>query len=417
MNFFRLNQKGSIFILMAFTIPFLLLCSAIAVDVGALYVQRSHMQNIADAAALAGASQLQTSQSVAKSMAQSYGKKNGETIPDSQITFLTDGTTKKIRVDINKAAPLLFFKYFQVVLGTDIIPPLTLTVHAIAASTTGAATDGTTDIFSYSIISGGSGTFYLLGQYGSGNEVFNGPIHVNGTFQFDSNSANGNGSDNLPSGGIQINAPISISSSQGKDDIGGLTKPANQGFASNFTYGTRSIDITAKNPEIAAKINSLTNTANTFSSSNSASAAGGSAINALAVTTPLYVNGSLSSTNIISGPYGNSGTVNNDLVIVATGDMNLSFTSVTFASTATITLISLNGSITIGNSPQNNPLLHVNMLAPNGSITIQGGGPETLDGYLIAQNLNLGNGSITYKNSKGSSSSSSSGTATISLIE
>ncbi len=166
---------------------------------------------------------------------------------------------------------------------------------------------------------------------------------------------------------------------------------------------------------VAAKIDSLTNTANTFSSSNSASAAGGSAINALAVTTPLYVNGSLSSTNVISGPYGNSGTVTNDLVIVATGDMNLSFTSVTFAATATITLISLNGSITINNSPQANPSLHVNMLAPNGSITIQGGGPETLDGYLIAQNLNLGNGSITYKNSKGSSASSA--PATISLIE
>lgn len=413
MNFLHLNQKGSIFILMAFTIPFLLLCSAIAVDVGALYVQRSRMQNIADAAALAGASQLKTSEAAAKTLAKNYGNQNGETISDAQITFLTDGTTKKIRVDITKDAPLLFFKYFQNTLGTNIIPPLTFTVHAIAASTGG--TSAAPGIFESSIISGGTGTFYLLGQYGSGNEVFNSPIHVNGTFQFDRNSENGHGSDNLPSSGIQINAPISISASQNNNTIGGLDKPANQVFASNFTYGTPPIDITTNNPVVAAKIDSLTNTANTFSSSNSASAAGGSAINALAVTTPLYVNGSLSSTNVISGPYGNSGTVTNDLVIVATGDMNLSFTSVTFAATATITLISLNGSITINNSPQANPSLHVNMLAPNGSITIQGGGPETLDGYLIAQNLNLGNGSITYKNSKGSSASSA--PATISLIE
>ncbi|SEJ79597.1 Putative Flp pilus-assembly TadE/G-like [Propionispira arboris] len=409
MNFLRFKQKGSVFILMAITIPFLLLSSAIAVDVGALYVQRSHMQNIADAAALAGASQLQTSESAAKSLAQNYGKKNGETIPDGQITFLTDGTTKKIRVDINKDAPLLFFKYFQDILGTNIIPPFTLTVHAIAAST-----GNTPGIFDHSIISGGTGTFYLLGQYGSGNEVFKGPIHVNGTFQFDRNSENGYGSDNLPSGGIQINAPISISARQ--YNIGGLNKPANQVFTSDFTYGTPTIDITANNPVIAAKITSLTNTANTFSSNNIASAAGGSAINALAATTPLYVNGSLSYTNIISGPYGNSGIVKNDLVIVTTSDMNLSFTSVTFDPTATITLISLNGNITINNSPQSNPLLHVNMLAPKGSITIQGGGPETLDGYLIAQNLNLGNGNITYKNSKGSTSGSSNGNA-VSLVE
>jgi type II secretory pathway pseudopilin PulG len=405
MNFFRFKQKGSVFILMAITIPFLLLSSAIAVDVGALYVQRSHMQNIADAAALAGASQLQTSEFAAKSLAQNYGKKNGETIPDGQITFFTDGTTKKIRVDINKDAPLLFFKYFQDVLGTNIIPPFTLTVHAIAAST-----GSTPGIFDHSIISGGTGTFYLLGPNGgSGKEVFDGPIHVNGTFQFDSNSANGSGSVNLPSGGIQINAPISISSSQGKDDIGGLNQPANQVFASDFTYGTSPIDITTKNPEIAAKINSLTNTANTFSPSNPAYAAGGSAINALAVTTPLYVNGSLSSTSIISGPYGSSGVVNNDLVIVATGDMSLSFTNVTFSSTATITLISLNGNILIDSSNRN---LHINALSPHGNITLQGGG-ETIDGYLIAQSLTLGKGSITYQNSKGSSG----GAAKISLIE
>jgi len=412
MNFLRLKQKGSVLILMAITIPFLLLSSAIAIDVGSFYVQRSRMQNIADAAALAGASQLQTGATAATNMASAYGLQNGETIPASQILCNTTTTPKTIQVTISKDAPLLFLNYFQSILGTNTIP---LTVLAVASSSTTSSSSGTLGVFDYSMISGGTGTFYLLGQYSSGNEVFDGAIHTNGIFQFDSNSANGYGSDNFPSSGIQINAPISISASQ--YNIGGLNKTANQVFTSDFTYGTPTIDITENNPVIAAKIASLTNTANTFSSSNSASAAGGSAINALEATTPLYVNGSLSYTNIISGPYGNSGVVSNDLVIVATGDMNLSFTSVTFASSATITLISLNGNITINNSPQNNPLLNINMLAPQGSITIQGGGPETLDGYLIGQSLNLGNGNITYKNSKGSTDSSSSGPATISLIK
>lgn len=396
MNFLRFKQKGSVLILMAFTIPLLMLCSAIAVDVGSFYVQRSRMQNIADAAALAGASQLQTSEATAKSLAQNYGKKNGETIPDGQITFLTDGTTKKIRVDINKDAPLLFFKYFKDILGTNTI---NLTVHAIAAST-----GGTPGIFDYSIISGGTGTFYLLSPGGSDRGIFNGPIHTNGAFQF------GSGSQNLPSAGLQINAPISISVP--KYDITALDTTYNQVFASNFTYGTPTIDITETNPVVKAKIVALTNTANTFSPSNPAYVYG--SINAFALTTPLYVNGSLPYTNVIPGPTYQGGVVNNDIVIVSTGDMTLSFSAITFSSTATITLISLTGNITIYNSPQNNPHLNINMLAPKGNITIQGGGPEIMDGYLIAQSLTPSNaGNITYQNSKGSSS----GTAKISLIE
>lgn len=400
MNHFHFNQKGSIFILMAFTIPFLFAISAIAVDCSYLYVQRSHMQNIADAATLAGAAKLgANTNDAARDLAETYITKNSnnsDATSTHTITFSTENNTKKIRVDITKEAPLLFMKYFN-------YNTINLAVHAVA-SYSGSALG----IFDYSIISGGQGTFYLLGEWGSGGNKFNGPIHVNGKFQFDKNSENGYGTDNIPSTGTEINAPIYITAN--KYVIGGLNKTANQILAPNFSYGKDAIDITETNSVVKAKIDALTNKANTFSSSHPASAAGGSGVDALKLTSPLYVEGNLgsgySTKNIISGPNSNGGVVNNDVVIVATGDIALNFSSITFSNTAKITLISLTGNIMISGGN----MINLNALAPHGSITVNGGG-TTINGYLIGQSVSLGQGNRTYQNSSWSGGSGNSGKA------
>lgn len=379
------NQKGSILILMAFTIPFLFALTAIAVDCGYLYVQKSHLQNIADAAALAGAAKLGAGTTEAKALAESYIAKNS-TADDagnvSTITFPEESNTKKIRVAISKAAPLLFMKYFNY----NSIP---LEVYAVAAG--GGSSPG---IFDYSIIAGGPGTFYLLGEYGSGSNKFNGPIHVNGKFQFDKNSENGWGSDNIPSTGTEINAPITISAA--KYDIGGLNKPANQVLASKFTFGTDKIDITETNPVIDAKIKSLTNKSNTFSESHPANVWG--SIDVSKLTSPLYVDGNFGSgynaKNLVSGTY------SNNVVIVAASDISINFSAATFASGATVTLVSLNGSIMLSGGN----VINLNALAPHGSITVNGGG-TTLNGYLIGQSVILGQGARTYKNANGTGGS------------
>ncbi len=372
------NQKGSILMLMAFTIPFLFALTAIAVDCGYLYVQKSHLQNIADAAALAGAAKLGASTAEAQALAESYIAKNS-TAADagivSTITFPEENNTKKIRVAISKAAPLLFMKYFN-------YNSIALAVYAVA---TGGG--GSPGIFDYSIIAGGTGTFYLLGEYGSGSNKFNGPIHVNGKFQFDKNSENGWGSDNIPSTGTEINAPITISAA--KYDIGGLNKPANQVLASKFTFGTDKIDITETNSVIDAKIKSLTNKSNTFSDSHPANVWG--SIDVSKLTSPLYVAGSFGSgydaKNLVSGTY------SNNVVIVATGDISINFSAATFTSSATVTLVSLNGSIMLSGGN----VINLNALAPHGSVTVNGGG-TTLNGYLIGQSVILGQGARTYKN-------------------
>ena len=400
MSRFYFNQKGSVLLLMAFTIPFLIAISAIAADVGYLYVQRSHMQNIADAAALAGAARLGTSNAAAQELAELYIEKNSNASDVNNreiITFSEEGSSKKIRVDITRQSPLLFLEYLQKYFA---FPPVDLAVYAVASHSGSAP-----GIFGHSIISGSDGTFYLLGEWGSSNNTFNDPIYVNGKFQFDRNSENGTGSDALwPSN--KINDSVTIATEF--YNIGGLNKPVNkEAFESRFTFGADKIDITENNPAIKAKIDSLTNKANTFSSFHPAYAPGGntSAIDALKLTSPLYVEGNLgsgySAKNIISGQYGNGGTVNNDIVIVATGDISLSLSdgNLTFSNTATITLISLNGNIQL-NGLNNKSARNLNILAPHGSIKIVGGGPTTIDGYLIGQSIILGQGSITYQNAK-----------------
>lgn len=381
------NQKGSILMLMAFTIPFLFAISAIAVDCSYLYAQRSHMQNIADAATLAGATKLSASTNdAARELAETYIVKNSnesDAINTHTITFSTENDTKKIRVDITKKAPLLFMKYFN-------YNTIDLAVHAIASYS-----GSTPGIFEHSIISGGQGTFYLMGEWGSGGNKFNGPIHVNGKFQFDKNSENGYGTDNIPSTGTEINAPITITAT--KYDIGGLNKTANQVLASKFSYGIDAIDVTEANPIVKAKIDALTNKANTFSDSHPANVWG--SINLSQLTTPLYVNGNFgsgySAKNIVYGTY------SNNVVIVATGDISLNFSAATFSNTATITLISLTGNIMISGGN----MINLNALAPHGSITVNGGG-TTINGYLIGQSVSLGQGNRTYQNSNWSGGSS-----------
>ncbi|MBQ1866947.1 pilus assembly protein TadG-related protein, partial [Selenomonas sp.] len=50
-----LHQKGAILILTALLLPMLICGTGLAVDLGNIYVQKTRLQNTADAAALAGA--------------------------------------------------------------------------------------------------------------------------------------------------------------------------------------------------------------------------------------------------------------------------------------------------------------------------------------------------------------------------
>ena len=148
------NQRGSVLLLLVITIPFLFALSAIAVDIGALYLQRAHMQNIADAAALAGASQLGTGQTEAQAMAERYITLNGRTGDATQTQTIQFPSTGQIRVKLERPFPFLFMRYFDFL-------ALDLTVSAVAVAE--AYTDSGGGIADYAFVQRGSAPLTLDG--------------------------------------------------------------------------------------------------------------------------------------------------------------------------------------------------------------------------------------------------------------
>jgi hypothetical protein len=382
MNRFHLSQKGSILMLMAFTIPFLFAISAIAVDCGYLYVQRSHMQNMADAAVLAGASKLGAGTTDAQNLALTYIDKNKKALDGNialdkgiKFDFPNENNVKKIRVDIEESV-----HYSQLPFMSSVISlfkfsddPIKLTVHAIA-SYSGSAPG----IFDYSIISGGDGIFYLNGEKGSGTGAFNGLIHSNGKFEFDTT---GSGSLN----NVQLNADVTISTPE--YSIAGLNN--RKDLKKYFSYDANKIDITENNPTISNYIVNLKKNATEMQARDI-----GSNRKLSSLGEKVYIHGNFDDNSRIyylawEPSYSRS------ITIVADGDIKLGFSNVNISKDAEIILCSLSGNIVI-NTSQN---LKISALAPKGNIELQGGS-AVFDGFLIGQSISIGQGNRTYQNSR-----------------
>jgi hypothetical protein len=384
------NQKGSVLLLMVITIPFLFALSALAVDIGSLYSQRAHMQNIADAAALAGASQLSIGQTEAEEMAEVYVARNSTSADAGHTVAVTfPSGNERIRVEISQAVPLIFMRYFNYM-------NLDLAVHAVASYSGSSAS-----IFDYSIISGGEETFYLLGYNGSGSNTFNGPIHANGELQFDKVVNNpGDFTSNT------IDAPISTA----KENyvINAFKQSANKNkFESKVTYGADTIDITDNNPIISNYISSLKQNAIEMHPS-----AIGNNRTLSSLGEKVYIRGAFDN-NGSNYVLGWEPSYNGTFVIIADGNIKLQF-STNDISNAKIILCSLEGDIEINTY---HPKLTISALAPKGNIKMSAG--AVIDGFLIGQSITLGNGGRTYQNSRwaGSGSGSGGGTPKIRLIE
>jgi Flp pilus assembly protein TadG len=97
MNRSRKNERGSVLAMSAISMLGLLLATGLAVDVSHFYTARAELQNAADAAALAGASQLNsTSGGIKLAVAEAtkslnnYDFKNLVTITSANVTFATN---------------------------------------------------------------------------------------------------------------------------------------------------------------------------------------------------------------------------------------------------------------------------------------------------------------------------------------
>jgi len=360
-------QKGSVIVLFALLLPTILAFTGLAVDLSSVYVQRSHIQNVADAAALAGAGKLGTSNNAAQAFAQTYITKNSAANDDSQTvnyTFSTANNLKKIRVDITQNVPLFFWRYF----GFD---AMNVNVHAIA-SYRGASKN----IFEYTIISGSSNGILNLGP-GGGN-TYNGAIHSN----------------------YKISQGGGTNTATG--DITAVSTDMWSTTSSSFTYdksraksGQDSIDISVANSGLSSLINKI-KSQNTYS---------GNYTDGLDLSTfgeGIYVTGSFKPSYVKW-----DGSLDTTTIVIADGDIVFPGNNgKTMSSNNYVIFCSLNGNITFTYSGTFYGILY----APNGNINLYMGG-STFNGSIVGKTLDLGYGNSTINGKSFGIGSSTSGTS------
>ena len=116
-NRVRRGEAGQTLVLFVFALAVLCGFAALAIDVGLILRERSQLQSVADAAALAGAQELPGSPAVA--VAQQYAEANGIDLTDPDYTFVAttpyQGDPDKIEVKVSREVDFLFGR----VLGLD----------------------------------------------------------------------------------------------------------------------------------------------------------------------------------------------------------------------------------------------------------------------------------------------------------
>jgi Flp pilus assembly protein TadG len=119
-------DSGQALVFVAVALTALVGMAALVIDVGSWFRADRHLQTAADAAALAGAQELPTRQSDAKSTAEQYAETNYAGIPAPAVTFPNAYT---INVVANADTPGIF------------APVLNVTVHAEAQATVQAPSE------------------------------------------------------------------------------------------------------------------------------------------------------------------------------------------------------------------------------------------------------------------------------------
>lgn len=105
------EQKGSVAVLTAVAVTALLGLAAITVDIGNLYLNKTQLANMADAAALAGARDLPEGEEQAMLAANNYAERNGK--PGDTIVMAVNGDNTVINATVRRQVPLIFAKVFN----------------------------------------------------------------------------------------------------------------------------------------------------------------------------------------------------------------------------------------------------------------------------------------------------------------
>ena len=334
------SESGQAIVLVALAMVVILGFAAIAIDFGSVALQKSDLQDAADAAALAGAGDL-SNPSTARNSAITYAGQNGMkatqdgvTKDGDTITVTTpyNGDSTKIKVECKRTVTYTLAQ----VLGFN-----STTVTASAVAQTG----NLGSIFSYTLFSGSENT---TTKNNGCNLTVNGNAHSNYRWKI-------NGSNTTIKGTCEAVSEFRADGSNINITTLMASPITNKG--SNFTIGTiiKSSAPVVEMPDFSAQIISQATAAGQAYVGNKKFS--GKNIN---VDSPIYVDGNVS----ISGcNFSGKGC------ILATGDITFSGTNVTNITGDAVCFYSANGNIKITGSNAN---LNEILYAPNGDIKIAG---------------------------------------------
>lgn len=120
-------------VLFALMLPVLLGMMGLGIDVAHIFRERRSLQNVADLAALAGASQIPGDPSTAENIAESVAVENGASSSEVSANAGYDGDENKIEVTVTRDLGLIFMPVF----GLDSV---TVEARAVAAHSTSSRT-------------------------------------------------------------------------------------------------------------------------------------------------------------------------------------------------------------------------------------------------------------------------------------
>jgi Flp pilus assembly protein TadG len=349
------EESGQALVFLAITAVALLGFGAMAVDVGRVSVEKTNLQDVADAAALAGAYELPTAAS-ARAAAIDNGEKNG--LDEVEITVNTpyNGDSTKVEVICTKHIDYTLAR----VLGyteTDI------TARAVAQKSGMAGGP-----FGYAVFSGSdSDTLTINGS----SQNITGSVHTNYRFSM-------NGSAQYITGSVGAVNRIKINGSS-ISVTGTCQAPTINVNGSSISIGQKvytAAPVIAM-PDFSEEIEALAISGGTYYTGNKSY--NGSSLN---VDTPIYVNGNLS---INGSSFSGTG------MIVATGNITFNGSNLKYSGTDAVCFYSVNGDITInGSSARLDGMLY----APNGDITMNGSS-QTINGRVIANTVTFNGSSLT----------------------
>lgn len=111
------EEKGSVAVIMALMFTVLMGFASLVVDVGNLYLNKSRLSNIADAAALAAAQDLPGEPAQAVLTADNYAASNGS--PGDRVQASVNSGNTVVTVTVTRTVPLFFAKVFNL-LSSDV---------------------------------------------------------------------------------------------------------------------------------------------------------------------------------------------------------------------------------------------------------------------------------------------------------